>query len=700
VLRSKSFVVFCSCLPAFAQAQSPTPSAKPEQTMSEVTVSGVSDVARAGIFGDRKVQETPFSVTPFTSELVRDQQSRRLGDVLSNDSSTRSVGTTNGETETFQIRGLTVQANEVAYDGLYGLQMIRRTGVAYADRIEVFKGPNAVINGISPFGSFGGVINVVPKRAGADPVTDLTLEASTKQSLGGSLDLGRRFGPDQAFGVRLNAAARDGENAIEGSENDFGAVDLAFDYKNGGLRLTFDAGYQKDNYKANQQTIGVAAGLAAVPAAPDGSLNLSQAWGSSVSEDKRFVLGLHYEFARDWTASMRYGELEHTEDFRTPTALTIINAAGDYTFRAVRQPAVFKTETGDIGLRGKFATGAVKHELALNATHYYADNKFAFSIFGPTNTSNIYNPVASAQPNFGPTPNTAAPGNERTFKTFAAADTMSFLGDDLQVTLGLRQQSIEVTNYVNVSDNAPGTVSSVIDQQKVSPVAAVLYKLSRQWAIYANASEGLAPGPQAPGGTVNAGTVLPPIEAKSYEVGTKADYGRFGATAALFRTTQQVGITNPTTLVFATDGEAQVSGLELNVFGTPWRNLKLIGGITLLEAEQTKTAGGTNNGKQAVGVPESLMSLYAEWRTPLPGFSVTGRYLYTDGQFLDAANTRSIPDWSRIDLGMKYVFPNAPVTLRATVENVTDEAYWASARNGVLTRGAPRAGFVSAEINF
>ena len=94
--RRRSFVVVCSCLPAFAQAQStpvPADAAKPEQTLGEVTVSGVSDVARVGIFGDRKVQETPFSVTGFTSDLIRDQQSRRLGDLISNDSSTRSIGT-------------------------------------------------------------------------------------------------------------------------------------------------------------------------------------------------------------------------------------------------------------------------------------------------------------------------------------------------------------------------------------------------------------------------------------------------------------------------------------------------------------------------------------------------------------------------------------------------------------------------------
>ncbi len=148
--------------------------------------------------------------------------------------------------------------------------------------------------------------------------------------------------------------------------------------------------------------------------------------------------------------------------------------------------------------------------MALNATHFFADNQFAFLIFGPTLTSNLYAPVTSTAPSFAGTPEQARPGNERTLRTVAVADTMYLLNEDLQVTLGLRHQSIKITNFVNASGNAPGTVASVIDQSKVSPVAAVLYKLNAQWSVYGNATQGLASGPQAPGGTTNAGTVLSP----------------------------------------------------------------------------------------------------------------------------------------------------------------------------------------------
>lgn len=701
---SRCLIVLCGCgALAAAHAQSTNPpvvAAEPEQTLGEVTVSGVSEVARVGIFGDRKVQETPFSVTGFTGELIRDQQARRLGDLISNDASTRSIGTQNQETETFQVRGLTVLANEVAFDGLYGLQPVRRSSLGHAERVEIFKGPNAVVNGISPFGSFGGVINVVPKRAGAEPVTDLTVEAATRSTLGAGLDLGRRFGPDGSLGARFNAIMRDGETAVRDSKNQFATADLALDYRSRRVRITADFGYQKDDSEAHQQAFLIGAAVP-VPAAPKGDLNLSQTWGRFESENERVVLGVQYDVVENWTVSARYGQLKYREDIKAPSALTIVNAAGNFTYGVIRQPAEFTTQTGDVGLKGRFATGAVRHELVVNSTYYNADNQFQFLSFGAGRTSNLYNPTASAAPDFSGTPSEPRPGNERTFRTTAVADTLSMLGDDLQVTLGLRRQSIAVTNYTNVSGSAPGTVASVIDQSDTSPVGAVLYKLSRTWAGYTNYSEGLATGPQAPGSAANAGTVLPPIVAKSYEVGAKADYGRFGAGAALFQTTQQVGIINPSTNIFAADGETRVRGMELSAFGSPWTGLRIIGGITLLEAEQNKTAGGVNDGKTAVGVPKSMASLYAEWRTAFArGLSLTGRLLYTGSQFVDAANTQSIPDWTRLDLGLKYAFRGAPVTLRATLENVTNEAYWSAARSGSLSRGGPRAGFLSAEISF
>ncbi|MNL07692.1 Ferrichrome receptor FcuA precursor [compost metagenome] len=81
---------------------------------------------------------------------------------------------------------------------------------------------------------------------------------------------------------------------------------------------------------------------------------------------------------------------------------------------------------------------------------------------------------------------------------------------------------------------------------------------------------------------------------------------------------------------------------------------------------------------------------------------MSARALRTTSQYLDARNTQEIPAWTRFDLGARYAWRagNTPVTLRATVENVFNKAYWASASSNGLTIGAPRTVLLSATVDF
>ncbi len=71
---------------------------------------------------------------------------------------------------------------------------------------------------------------------------------------------------------------------------------------------------------------------------------------------------------------------------------------------------------------------------------------------------------------------------------------------------------------------------------------------------------------------------------------------------------------------------------------------------------------------------------------------------------MNAANSLSIPAWTRVDLGGRYRFKvdDKQVTLRANVENVANKAYWASAStsNNYLTQGTPRVLRLSASVDF
>jgi iron complex outermembrane receptor protein len=175
--------------------------------------------------------------------------------------------------------------------------------------------------------------------------------------------------------------------------------------------------------------------------------------------------------------------------------------------------------------------------------------------------------------------------------------------------------------------------------------------------------------------------------------------------AAVFTTAQPMGYVE--NRVFGIYGEQRNRGLELSVFGMPTKGLRVLGGLTLLDAEQRRTAGGANQGKDAIGVPGTQLNLGTEWDVPnVAGLSLNARALYTSTQYADAANTQQLSSWSRFDLGASYLtrVMDRDVTLRARVDNAFDRNYWASAGGypgaGYLVLGAPRTVSVSATVDF
>ena len=189
------------------------------------------------------------------------------------------------------------------------------------------------------------------------------------------------------------------------------------------------------------------------------------------------------------------------------------------------------------------------------------------------------------------------------------------------------------------------------------------------------------------------------------EIGAKYDSGRYGVSAALFTTSQPSAYLE--NRVFGVFGEQRNRGLELSVFGNPVRGLRLLGGLTLLDAEQRRTMNGKFDGNDAIGVPETQLNIGADWDVPnVEGLSLNARTVYTAKQYADAANTQQLPSWTRVDLGATYRtrFMERELTVRARVDNVADRDYWASAGgypgSGYLVLAAPRTFTLSATVGF
>ncbi|WP_292962852.1 TonB-dependent siderophore receptor [Nitrobacter sp.] len=660
----------------------------------------VGTTTRVGMLGNRNVFDTPFNTTGYTSKLIRDQQANTISDVADNDPSVRTNSPRYSGIDGFLIRGFPVFSSDFAFDGLYGVSDSRRPAMEPIERVEILKGPSALLYGISPFGNVGGTVNLIPKRATDDPITRLTTGFVSNGNVGTAIDFGRRFGEYKEWGVRLNGAYRDGRTPIAFQTDGFGVGAAALDYRGERFRATVDLGFQKQNLKAPTRVRRVSPGFP-IPDSPSLSINQQQPWEYYKSNHQYAALRAEYDLNDFWTLYGAYGHSKSDETF-FGGILNVTNALGGFTSQPALTVQDADRETGEVGVRGRFATGAVKHSTVISATGLWQDNGNANTNVGPLITSNLYNPVYVAPRSATGLSHNAPLISRRINQSVAIADTMSVLDDRVLLTVGGRWQGIDVANF----DRTTGAVTSRPQNEAITPAVALVVKPINNLSLYGNYIEGLTSAGTAPVGTVNAGQVLPAIVAKQIEVGAKYDFGAVGVSLAAFEITQPNGFTNPTTNIFSVDGEQRNRGLEFNTFGEVTPGLRLLGGVSLIDGVQTKTVGGQFDGRAAVGVPDIQFNLYGEYDLPFWRTSgvatLTGRVIYTSRQFYDQANTQQIPDWTRADIGARYVtkVDGRLLTLRAAVENVFGLDYWATTGRGFLTPGTPRTYRISASIDF
>ncbi len=121
-----------------------------------------------GILGNRDMMDTPFTQANYTAELMQNQGARFVADALENDASARTTGAPSSGADWFSIRGFDVGNQDMLFSGLPGIapSFFNSAMAEGYERIEVLKGPNALLNGVMIGGSVGGAINYEGHSAG------------------------------------------------------------------------------------------------------------------------------------------------------------------------------------------------------------------------------------------------------------------------------------------------------------------------------------------------------------------------------------------------------------------------------------------------------------------------------------------------------------------------------------------------------
>jgi len=655
---------------------------------------------QAGILGNTDAMNTPFIVNSYTSKLIEDQQARTLGDAIKNDP-TVQVGNGFGNfAETFVIRGFPLNNDDLAFNGLYGILPRQVLPTEMIERVEIFKGASAFLNGAAPGGSgLGGLINIQPKRGTDEPLTRLNVDYTGRGQVGGGVDIGRRWGDAGEFGIRVNAAHRDGEMSFPDAESRTSVLTLGLDYRGERLRASLDAGYQNIRYDQARPTVGLSGD--GVPEAPSNSINYAQPWAWSKLQSTFAVARVEYDLTEDW---MAYAALAYSRDKEDGLyAGANVNGEGIGSHSPLRTPYIRNTVTGEVGLRGRFQTGSVGHQVNLGISALRSSNHSAYEFF-EAQDRDIFNPEDS------PYPETVTfsggdiynPGkvDRSSLRSIAVSDTLSFLDDRVLLTLGLRHQNLRYTAY-----DYSGGATSDYDKSIITPFVGLVFKPTQNVSLYANYIEGLTRGETAPLDAENRNEVFKPARTKQMEAGVKVDMGDYGASLAVFQLEKPEFYLDSQTNIFSAAGEQRNRGVELSIYGQPAKGVRLVGGVTLMNARLQKTQDGVNDGNHAVGVPRFQATMGAEWDPSFaPGLTLQGYVTRRGAQYVNKENEGRIPGWTRVDLGARYTTKLAgrQTTFRFGVDNVFNKRYWATVapQFGQLTAGKGRVVKASVSLSF
>ncbi|GKW00665.1 TonB dependent/Ligand-Gated channel TonB [Pectobacterium carotovorum subsp. carotovorum] len=660
-----------------------------------------------GLLGKKDVMDTPFNVSNMTSSFIENKQAQTLGQVVAHDASVRVSSSQGGLLDSYYIRGFPLNEgnlSDIAMNGVYGVAPNYQLMTDYIERVEVLKGPSALLYGLSPNSSVGGVINAVTKRpTTVGNLTRLTTSWQSDSQLTQHADISRVYALDNnnLLGVRFNGNYGYGDTVWDGSDKRTQVGSLGLDFSSERFRATLDLITQHLKTRAPSRPYSFAQGVT-VPDAPDGNNNISQPWGFWHSKDQSVLLHTEYDLADNVTwftdlggSSAHVSRLSEQVPQVTNNNGDILSSVGNYRFTTSRY-------TLATGVRADVETGSVTHKLSAQ-TSYYRDRQATGIVSDPNVNfinSNIYNPVSSPMQNIA-APATISKRSSTALSGIALADTLGFWNDTLQVTGGLRYQQIKSDNFVP-GNSAP---SSSYDKNAITPMVGVVVKPWQHVSLYANYIEGLSKGDIAPTTASNPGQVLSPYKSKQYEAGVKVDALGTISTLSVFQITKPSGaLANGPGSEFIEANEQRNRGIELDVVGSPLEDLRLTGGVMLLDAELTKSVTPGAQGKRAPGTSRFQANAGVEYDLPfLRDLTLKANVTHNGKQNVNTINTQSIPSWTTVDFGARYKtrIYNAPTTFRADVLNAFDRNYWSGVTSfSTVSQGTPRTLMLSVAVDF
>jgi catecholate siderophore receptor len=633
------------------------------------------------------LRDVPQSVATVTSEQIQDQLMMSIGDVVRY---VPGVTAIQGENNRDQI---VIRGNSTSAD--FYLDGIRDDVQFYrdlynSDRIEILKGPNAMVFGR---GGGGGVVNRVGKEAGPTVLREFTLSGGSFGDKRATVDLDQPFGPN-AFGGKVSARLN-GVFENSGSFRDHVRLEryginpaltwtpgsntrLTFAFENFHDRRTADRGIPSWQGRPIDVPVGLYFGN------PDDSrVRALVNSGSFGIEHQAGAVSIH---SRLRVADYDRGYQNYVAGAVTANGLQ--DSLSAYNNATQRRNLFHQTD-----ITRKAQTGRVRHTLlgGIEEGRQLTNNFRNTGYFNGSATS-VLIPIGS------PTFSTRA-----TFRQSATdAD------NHLQTNVGAAfvQDQFEVSRYVQFiagvrfdhfdlqfHNNRSGDNLRRIDNL-VSPRAGVVFKPVTAVSVYGSYSVGWLPssGDQFSSLTTITQQVKPE-KFTNREVGVKWDAARsLQLTAAAFRqdrTNSRSTDPNDATRIVQT-GSQRTNGWEAGASGSVTAKWKIAGGYAWQDAFITSATVTAFAGARVAQTPHHSFSVWNHYQI-VPRVGAGLGIVQRSEMFAAVDNTVRLAGYTRADAAV-YFSVTEKIRLQANVENLAGTRYYLNAdNNNNISPGSPRA---------
>ncbi|MEZ5895468.1 MAG: TonB-dependent siderophore receptor [Parvularculaceae bacterium] len=630
---------------------------------------------------DTALIDIPQSISLITRDLIDDQMMRSMADVAQYVPGV-SMGQGEGHRDAPTLRGNASTA-DFYVDGV-------RDDVQYyrdlynANRIEILKGPNAMIFGR---GGGGGVINRVTKTATFDPVQEVTLQAGSFGFGRGAVDIGAVI--SDRYAGRLNVFYENSDSyrdyvgierfgvnpTAQISPSDRTSLNITYEYLND--KRTVDRGVPSDN------GLPYSADVTAYFGNPNDSYSRVAVNAGDFSFTHELMDSLIIKNHLRLADYDKYYQNVHPNG--------AINASGQVPLQSYFSATKRRNFFNQTDLIWKTHTGAIEHTILLggevgvqNTDNLRSENNNSAGIV------TINNPTTFAPTIFS----NVMRNNNHVDLTTASV----YLQDQIDLTAWLQLiGGVRFDHFdLNFSDNLTSAALSRVDNVW-SPRGGVVVKPTPQASLYFSYSKSFLPQSGDQFSSLSATTAaLEPESFENIEAGLKWE-PRTGLTlsASVYQLDRKnTSAPGPTPGITVLTGSQRSKGLEISLAGSVTERWEVLAGYTLQNAEITSTTSAAAAGAQTPLVPKHALSIWNAYTISELLRTSVGVIHQTD-QFASISNQVVLPGYTKVDAAI-YLTINEHLEAQLNVENLMDNEYFPTAHHdNNITPGSPRAFRVS-----